>query len=489
MQRRLIPGALLLLTGAMAALPQYAGGAIAHRYSFNGNVNDSVGGANGTLMDNGVPTAVFANGQLDLTANTGQGSNSGITEDAWVNLPNGIISAAATTGNGALSIELWATVATTRTWQRFVDFGTSEGGEDSSSSGNNTGYVYISPNSGRFGNGLASETHAPGAGTEVGLAGPLANNVQHHIVGTYDHNDTSAGPNGTLKLYLNGGLIGAAPIVPGLDLRTFVNNNNYVGRAQWPDPIFDGLFNELRIYSNALTQSEIVSHAAFGPDILNPGGNLVLEVNKSSGAVTLKNTATQPLAIDFLRISSAGGALSTSGWNSLADQNYSAVDGPDPGTVAGDSPGEGWDEAQGSSASQLVEMFLGANGSTIAANASLSLGNAFNTAIFGAGNDGDIVFEFGVNNGYRLTSTVSYVTGGGGTPGDFNNNGTVDGADFLLWQRNFGQPGYNAASLNQWKANFGAGAAEAAVGAVPEPAALGLIAIGGAALAAYRRKR
>ena len=63
------------------------------------------------------------------------------------------------------------------------------------------------------------------------------------------------------------------------------------------------------------------------------------------------------------------------------------------------------------------------------------------------------IFEFGLNGGALITGTVSYV--GGGLPGDFNGSGKVDGADFLLWQRNFGQPGFDAASLATWKANFG----------------------------------
>jgi hypothetical protein len=490
MQRRLIPGALLLLTGAMSAAgPQQAAAAIAHRYSFTTNANDSVGGANGTLMDAGAPTAVFANGQLDVSANTGEGSNSGIAEDAWVNLPNGIVSAAATAGSGKLSIELWATVSETRTWQRFVDFGTSEGGEDSSSSGNNAGYVYIAPNSGRWNNGLSTETHEPlGPADEVGLTGPFVNNVQHHIVGTYDHNDLSAGPNGTMKLYLNGGLVGSAAIADNLDLRTFVNDNNYIGRAQWPDPIFDGLFNELRIYNHAITGSEVYANSLIGPDALSPNGSISIEVNKSTGAVSLKNNIANPIAIDFLRVSSAGGALSLAGWNSLDDQNFQAVDGPDGGSTAGDAVGEGWDQAGGSSAMQLVEQFLGENGSTIGGNQTISLGNAFNTSIFGVGNNGDLKFEFGLNNGSLLSAPVTYVTGGG-LPGDFNNSGKVDGADFLLWQRNFGQPGYDAASLATWKANFGSGAAVAAAAAVPEPATFGLIAMAGAAVAASRRKR
>jgi hypothetical protein len=87
------------------------------------------------------------------------------------------------------------------------------------------------------------------------------------------------------------------------------------------------------------------------------------------------------------------------------------------------------------------------------------------------------------------TSVVLKVLGSVALPGDFDNDLDVDGADFLKWQRNFGTPGYDAASLATWKANFGATAAAAAVGAVPEPvgAVLGLMAAG--AVAAVRRRQ
>jgi hypothetical protein len=61
---------------------------------------------------------------------------------------------------------------------------------------------------------------------------------------------------------------------------------------------------------------------------------------------------------------------------------------------------------------------------------------------------------------------------------DFNNDNKVDGADFLIWQRNFGGAGnngagdangdgqVNAADLALWQGHFG----QASVSAVPEPA-------------------
>lgn len=485
MRRRVLN---LLILGAMVALAvptaRETAAALANRYSFTGNLNDSVGGANGTMVDVGAPTAVFSGGQLDLSANTGEGSN-GITEDAYVDLPNGMITTAATGGtSGALSIELWATIAEQHTWMRFVDFGTSDGGEDTSGGAGNSPYIYLAANSGRFNNGLSTEAHEPnGPLREIGVAGPAPLNTQIHLVGSYDQNDLSAGTNGTFKLYNNGGLVGTAALPPNLNLNTFTNDNNWIGRSQWNDPAFDGKFNEFRIYNHALTASEAGANSILGPDTVT-GDIIKLEVNKNTGNVRLVNATTQTLNLDFYRVSSAMNALSTASWSSLDDQNFLAVDGPgDADSIAGNSPGEGFDESGAIGAGQLVEYYLGAAGAPLTAGQSVSLGNAFNTSVFGNGNNGDLQLKFGLVGGLEINGSVSYVTGG--KPGDFDGDTDVDGADFLVWQRGVGTT-HNAATLALWKANFAT--AIGATGAVPEPATCCLIASAIAGIAVARRR-
>jgi hypothetical protein len=84
---------------------------------------------------------------------------------------------------------------------------------------------------------------------------------------------------------------------------------------------------------------------------------------------------------------------------------------------------------------------------------------------------------------------------------DFNNDGTVDGADFLVWQRGFGtgtnnltgdangSGGVDGGDLAIWKTQFGgAPPAVGAIGAVPEPAAATLVLLAGAALVVRRRQ-
>lgn len=462
---------LAIVAAASCVVPaREAHAVLAHRYSFSGNANDSVGVAHGTVVDGGAPTAVFSDGQLDLSANTGQGSNTASLNDAYVNLPNGIISAAASSGtSGAFSLEFWATVSAQDTWQRFGDFGLANGGEDSSDNGSARDYVYITPNSGRFDNGLATEVHqANGDGLETGLAGPFPLGVQVHVVGTYDHSDLSSGANGAMHLYLDGALIGDAPLPTGINLRTFDDDNNWLGRSQWNDPVFQGLYNEFRIYDHPLTASEVATNFVAGPDTVAGGSLLGLEVFKDSGAARIRNLSDAPLSLDFYRITSAASALSVSGWNSLDDQNIAAADGLDEGTVAGDSKGEGWDESGAVSSSQLVELFLGTAGSTLAPGQAYNLGAAFNTSVFGVGNNGDLQMTFGVVGGVQLSAEVTYLTGN--APGDFDNSGRVDGNDLLFWQRSI--PPLTGDDLNTWKTSYGNAAA--AAGAIPEPATFGL---------------
>ncbi|RIK82944.1 MAG: hypothetical protein DCC67_06450 [Planctomycetota bacterium] len=74
-----------------------------------------------------------------------------------------------------------------------------------------------------------------------------------------------------------------------------------------------------------------------------------------------------------------------------------------------------------------------------------------------------------------------------GLPSDFDNDGDVDGNDFLLIQRGFGTT-TGPSDIAAWKTNFGTTAATSAVGAVPEPGAV-LLAIGAACGGLLLRRR
>jgi hypothetical protein len=73
------------------------------------------------------------------------------------------------------------------------------------------------------------------------------------------------------------------------------------------------------------------------------------------------------------------------------------------------------------------------------------------------------------------------------TPGDFDEDGDVDGRDFLVWQRGGLAPPLDAGGLAAWETNFGSPSANLA--AVPEPSSLLLaVALGVAALGRAKQR-
>jgi autotransporter-associated beta strand protein len=104
--------------------------------------------------------------------------------------------------------------------------------------------------------------------------------------------------------------------------------------------------------------------------------------------------------------------------------------------------------------------------------------------------DGTISGAFDVLNLPSLTSGRSWSTSQlytsgvlsvvAGQAGDFDNDGDVDGRDFLVWQRN-----PSLGNLGDWQANYGVGALSAST-AVPEPSAFVLVLLGGYPLSRKR---
>lgn len=87
--------------------------------------------------------------------------------------------------------------------------------------------------------------------------------------------------------------------------------------------------------------------------------------------------------------------------------------------------------------------------------------------LYGAANSGGLISGLGMLNVLTMGPPI-------GTPGDFDGNSDLDGADFLLWQTN---PGVG--NLADWEANYGASSGISSVSSVPEPGALVLCLLGG----------
>ena len=78
-----------------------------------------------------------------------------------------------------------------------------------------------------------------------------------------------------------------------------------------------------------------------------------------------------------------------------------------------------------------------------------------------------------------------------GVQGDYNGNGTVDAADYVLWRKDPAAFGGDPDGYNTWRANFGnpPGAGSGVGAAVPEPATWILVAAMGAMIVPVNRRR
>jgi hypothetical protein len=163
---------------------------------------------------------------------------------------------------------------------------------------------------------------------------------------------------------------------------------------------------------------------------------MILEVNTTNGQVRVRNQTGGPINIDYYEIKSAAGALNATTWSSLQDQHNL------PGFPGGNGTGNGWEEAGGSNSTVVSESYL--TGNSAVSTTSVGLGAAY--AVGGAH---DIVFKYGAFS--SVTAPAD---------GDYNNNGVVDMADYVLWRnggplQNDPTPGVQAADYDFWRSHFG----------------------------------
>ena len=142
--------------------------------------------------------------------------------------------------------------------------------------------------------------------------------------------------------------------------------------------------------------------------------------------------------------------------------------------------GEHWDEAV-ASPSQLAESFL-LDSSLFDEDTEISLGNIFMSA-----GDQDLEIIAVTADLEDLLLDISYVNAPIAPPGDYNQNGVVDAADYVIWRRTLGQNVPNGTGADGdgngivqqndyafWRARFGNtnGAGAAHTASVPEPGSL-----------------
>jgi hypothetical protein len=211
---------------------------------------------------------------------------------------------------------------------------------------------------------------------------------------------------------------------------------------------------------------------------------LTLEINSATGAARIINNEATNFDLSYYEVRSVAGSLVPNKWT-----NLDSTEGP------ADVTGNGWDPSPNVGVKLLNEArLIGKN--VIAPGQSETLGIPFTV-----GGAQDLLFFYaGPNDTSLRMGSVKYVNTGGSITGDYNNNGVVDAADYVLW-RNGGPLQNEGRSTNVvdsgdyylWRARYGAstastGATLADGGSVPEPANLGIALVGLIIAGAVRRR-
>lgn len=197
------------------------GGSLAEHYEFEGNANDSAGTNNGTTI--GSPA--YSVGQIGRAIDL-----DGV--DDYVDLPNGV-------GNSDdITIAAWVNWDGGAAWQRIFDFGT-----------DTTSYMFLTPSA------LDGMMHF--AITTDGSSNEEMLITDQLPIGRWVHVAVTLSGN-TAILYIDG-----APRVAGMitlnpsDVVGVAPQNNYIGKSQWPDALFDGRVDDFRIYDYALSAAGV----------------------------------------------------------------------------------------------------------------------------------------------------------------------------------------------------------------------------------------
>ena len=158
--------------------------------------------------------------------------------------------------------------------------------------------------------------------------------------------------------------------------------------------------------------------------------DLVLVVDPSDGSTLIQNQSAQSIELISYTISSESDSLLSS-WSGLQGLGE-----------------PGWFKANGT-ASDLSEL-ASANPLVLGEGEQRNLGFAWNTS-----GDDDLTFVYqDPTTGQLIDGTVHFGLPENisvGLDGDFNHDGTVDAADYVVWRKNDGGPDGYA----EWRANFG----------------------------------
>ncbi len=266
---------------------------LVYRWSFDDPAGSISSGAVVTDSVSGVEAIV--NGNRAGFTGTGlllPGDTTGTGDAAYLDLPNGLVSSLTN-----LTVEIWATPVSSKNWQRLFSCGRTA--QDGNGGGEWTGpasgatsalnAMYWSINVGTDLNKQQCAMRNEADRFKDAVSGTcmetMAGTRYHYVFTFADGVGFFGATGGRMTFYRNGYQIGRRDVP--FRLQDLANVNNWLGRSQWSaDSNSNVEYDEVRIYSAALSWYDIYGHYLAGPDVLiNESPNM--DISIAGGDATL----------------------------------------------------------------------------------------------------------------------------------------------------------------------------------------------------------
>ena len=217
------------------------------QYAMDGNLTDSSGNSNDGLLT-GVP--VYTAGKFGSAISLDGTSN-------FVSLPAGMVN------YNDLTVTAWVYWNGGANWQRIFDFG------------NDTAHnLFLTAKSDA--NTLRFGTRNGGTAEQDLNTTVLSSNQWVHVAVTLSGN--------TGRLYVNGVLRNTGTITNNPS--DFNPVNVWIGKSQWPDPLFSGRVDDFRIYNYALSAAQIAN--VYNPANAASGFNQTVQTGALPGPLSVQ---------------------------------------------------------------------------------------------------------------------------------------------------------------------------------------------------------
>ena len=219
------------------------GATLAHRYSFENDASDAVGGNDGVLIDD----AHVSGGELilDGSPNGPSGDSMGFTSTVGIG---------SNFGSNGVTFEAWYTDQGSGSWSKLFSFGNGTSGSN----------IIFNLQQGSSGQGRIQYQ-----GMREANFGPRpAPGTEHHLALTIS-------PTGEVNAWIDGAQVQASPpdlTGDGNDLSVLPSSWERIGASAWGDANMSGSVNEFRIWDGVMTAAEVSESLAAGPDTLPGSG-------------------------------------------------------------------------------------------------------------------------------------------------------------------------------------------------------------------------